>query len=104
LTTTKELTVVDLNDNGEMDMIDGEFEPFYPFGQFGARYDAGTNGGSITFFSTTGFLTDTMFSESQNEGFIRAYIYSLLPEGGDILIDDSKQEMSYSPHRAVIPA
>lgn len=103
VTTTKELTVVDLNDNGIMDQHNGDFEPFYPYGPFGARYDAGTNGGSISFFSTTGFFTDSMYSEAQNEGFLRAYLYSLIPNGGDILLDDSKQMYSYSPHRSVIP-
>jgi hypothetical protein len=104
VTTTKELTIVDMNDNGIMDQHNGEFEPHYPYGAFGARYDAGTNGGSITFFSTTGMFTDSMYAESQNEGFLRAYLYSLLPEGGDLLLDDSKQMMSYSPHRKIIPA
>jgi len=103
VTTTKDLTIVDLNDNGIMDSANGEFEPHYPYGAFGASYNAGTNGGSITFFSTTGMFTDSMYAESHNEGFLRAYLLSLIPEGGDLLLDDSKQIMSYSPHRAVIP-
>lgn len=102
-TTTMELTTVDLNDDGAMGMYNGEFEPYVPFGPIGVRYKIGEKGGSITTFSTTGFLTDTMYGEASNEGFIRAYILSMLPEGGDVVLDDSKQIHSYSPHTLEIP-
>ena len=104
LTTTKDLTIIDLNDNGEMDQHDGEFEPYVPYGPIAVKYDIGTSGGSITYISTTGIFTDSMFSEASNEGFIRAYLLSLIPEGGDVVLDDSKQLHRFSPHTTVIPS
>jgi hypothetical protein len=103
LTTTKNLTIIDINDNGEMDMANGEFEPHVPFGPFAARYDIGDNGGSITYFSTTGLFTDSMFDEAENEQFLKAYLFSLLPTGGRVVLDDSKQVRGTSPHTMVIP-
>ncbi len=104
LTTTKNLTIIDLNDNGEMDQLDGEFEPHVPYGPIAVKYDIGTSGGSITYISTTGIFTDSMFSEANNEGFIRAYLLSMIPDGGDVLLDDSRQLHRFSPHTTVIPS
>ena len=102
-TTTMELTIVDLNDDGKMGMHNNEFEPHIEYGPFGVKYAIGDKGGSITTFSTTGFLTDTMYSEASNEGFFRGYILSMIPDGGDVVLDDSKQAHSYSPHTYEIP-
>jgi hypothetical protein len=103
LTTTKQLTVIDMNDNGEMDLEEENKDLYSPYGPIGVEFSAGDNGGSVTYFSSTGHLTDSMFSELENEDFIRSYLLTLIPNGGDILLDSSKQLTDYSPHTAVIP-
>ena len=103
LTTTKELTVIDMNENGEMDLEEGNEDIYQAYGPVAAEFDVGENGGTITYFSSTGIFTDSMFSEAENEEFLREYLLSLIPDGGRILLDDSKQTGEYSPHTAVIP-
>jgi hypothetical protein len=103
LTTTKNLTVIDMNDNGEMDVQADNMDIYSPYGPIGVEFNLGEKGGKVTYFSTTGIFTDSMFSEAQNEEFIRSYILSLIPGGGDVKYDDSKQQTPYSPHTTVIP-
>jgi len=103
VTTTKNLTIIDMNDNGEMDQTDGVFEPHVPYGPIAVQYSIGEKGGSITYFSSSGLFTDSMLQEGDNEDFIRVYLLSLLPEGGVVLMDDTFQLHGYSPHTAVIP-
>jgi len=98
--TTKQLTVVDLNDNWQMDL---EGDKYLQFGDMMVEYDIGSNGGKITYITTTGIFTDNVFERSENEAFIRAYLYSLLPTGGDVILDNSNQWGRYSPHTAVLP-
>ncbi len=104
LTTTKNLTVIDMNENDEMDLQDDNKDIYAPYGPMAVEFNVGNSGGKITYFSSTGLFTDSMFSETENEGFIRDYIRSLIPLGGDVLLDNSKQTTSYSPHTAVIPS
>jgi hypothetical protein len=98
--TTKQLTVVDMNNNWIMDL---EGDKYTPFGDIAIEYDIGSNGGRVTYISTTGFFTDNVFDQSQNEGFIRGYIYSLIPDGGEVIYDPSHQWNRYSPHITVLP-
>ena len=98
--TTKQLTVVDLNDNWQMDL---EGDKYIQFGDIMVEYDIGTNGGRITYVTTTGLFTDNIFEMYQNEAFIRAYLYSLLPTGGDVVLDTSKQWERFSPHTEILP-
>ena len=98
--STKQLTVVDINNNWQMDL---EGDKYIPFGDMVIEYDIGTNGGRVTYVSTTGFFTDNVFDLYENEGFIRGYIYSLIPGGGDVIYDPSHQWNSYSPHTTVLP-
>ncbi|MGA1793381.1 MAG: hypothetical protein ACMUHM_05475 [Thermoplasmatota archaeon] len=98
--TTKQLTVVDLNDNWQMDL---EGDRYLQFGDMMVEYDIGTNGGKITYVTTTGLFTDNVFELEENEAFIRAYLYSLLPTGGDVVMDTSNQWGKYSPHTEVLP-
>ncbi len=104
LTTIKNLTVIDMNENGEMDLQDDNKDLYAPYGPMAVEFNVGDSGGKVTYFSSTGLFTDSMFSETENEEFIREYIRSLIPLGGDVLLDDSKQTTSYSPHTAVIPS
>ncbi|MFO8052134.1 MAG: hypothetical protein R6V01_10635 [Thermoplasmatota archaeon] len=99
LTTTKMLTVVDTNDNWQMDLED----IYMQYGTIGVRFEAGDNGGSITFISSTGLFTDNVFDRYQNGDFLLTYLGSMLPDGGKVLLDQSKQITSYSPHTEVIP-
>jgi len=99
LKTTKQLTVVDRNDNGIQDLED----LFMPFGAIAVEYSVGENGGGVVYFSSTGLFTDNVFSLRDNEQFVRSYILTLLPEGGDLILDQSKEAQGRSPHRAVIP-
>ncbi|MDG6225404.1 MAG: hypothetical protein QCI82_07815 [Candidatus Thermoplasmatota archaeon] len=98
LKTTKQLTVVDLNRNYVQELSD----LYKPFGPIAVEYQLGDNGGGIVFFSTTGLFTDNVFKLEDNEAFTRSYIVTLLPEGGSILFDPSKQASSRSPHRTVL--
>lgn len=98
LKTTKRLTVVDLNRNYVQELSD----LYMPFAPIAVEYQLGENGGGITFFSTTGLFTDNVFKLEDNEAFTRSYIITLLPEGGSILLDPSKQASSRSPHRTVL--
>ncbi|MBN1538511.1 MAG: hypothetical protein JW939_00060, partial [Candidatus Thermoplasmatota archaeon] len=98
--TTKKLTVIDMNDNWKMDL---EGDRYSEFGDMMIEYDIGSNGGKITYISTTGLFTDNVFDKYENEEFIRAYIHSLIPNGGRVLLDTSKQWERYSPHVTVLP-
>ncbi|MBN1390310.1 MAG: hypothetical protein JXA22_06690 [Candidatus Thermoplasmatota archaeon] len=98
--TTKQLTVVDLNDNWQMDL---EGDNYIPNGRIMIEYDIGATDGKVTYISTTGLFTDNVFDRYQNEEFIRAYLYTLIPSGGRIMLDTSKQWERYSPHVAVLP-
>ncbi len=98
--STKQLTVIDMNDNWQMDFM---IDKYVAFGDFVVEYDAGPNGGRVTYISTTGLFTDNVYGLYQNEGFVRGYIYSLLPEGGDVIYDPSYQWNKYSPHTTVLP-
>lgn len=99
--TTKQLTVIDLNDNWQMDSPN--VDKYKEYGDIAVYYDIGDNGGRITYISTTGFFTDNVFDQYENEGFIRGYIYSLIPDGGEVVYDPSHQWNRYSPHITVLP-
>jgi len=100
LTTTKNLTVIDLNDNWKMDLVEDKYKPYGPVG---VEFDIGSKGGRITYISTTGFFTDNVFDLYDNEAFIRSFIYNSIPQGGDVILDPSKQVNRYSPHTDVLP-
>jgi hypothetical protein len=100
MTTTKNLTVIDMNDNWQMDLVDDKYKPYGPVG---VEFDIGSNGGRITYISTTGFFTDNVFDLYDNEVFIRGFIYNSIPQGGDVILDPSKQVNRYSPHTDVLP-
>jgi hypothetical protein len=99
--TTKTLTVIDMNDNWQMDGIG--VDKFSDHGAICVEYSIGSNGGKVTYISTTGFFTDNVFDLYENEDFIRGYIYSLIPDGGDVIYDPSYQWNRYSPHTTVLP-
>lgn len=105
--TTKELTVIDMNSNGEMDLGDPDkkesSDQFKPYGAIAVEYAIGENGGGILFVSTTGFFTDNVFNRWDNDDWFKNYLYSILPEGGTVLLDPSKQMYNYSPHLVKIP-
>ncbi len=100
MTTTKNLTVIDQNDNWQMDLVEDKYKPYGPVG---VEFDIGTSGGRITYISTTGFFTDNVYDLYDNEAFIRGFIYNSIPQGGDVILDQSKQVNRYSPHTAVLP-
>ncbi|MFW3146926.1 MAG: hypothetical protein ACMUIE_08965 [Thermoplasmatota archaeon] len=97
--TTKYLTVEDVNGNWQMD--NDPPDRFLPYGNISVEYDAGD--GSVTYISSTGLFTDNVFNRYQNGDFVISYIYSLIPQGGDVLVDLSKQNTSTSPHNVKIP-
>ena len=95
-----ELTVIDLNENWEMDLED----KYTPYGAIGIRFLLGENGGSILYLSTTGIFTDNIYNSWENEDFVKKYIFTSLPEGGgDVLLDSSKQVSENSPHTLILP-
>jgi hypothetical protein len=100
MTTTKNLTVIDQNDNWQMDLVEDKYKPYGPVS---VEFDIGTKGGRITYISTTGFFTDNVYGLYDNEVFIRGFIYNSIPQGGDVILDNSKQVNRYSPHTDVLP-
>jgi hypothetical protein len=99
LKTTKVLTVIDLNDNYVQELTD----KYSPYGTIAVGYNVGTNGGSIVYFSTTGVFTDNVIRLGNNKAFLRDLSRVLLPEGGDLILDQSKEVRSTSPHRTILP-
>jgi hypothetical protein len=98
------LTVIDNNDNDEMDLED----TFRSYGPVCVEVRIGSNGGIIQYYSTSGMFTDNVMdittgSQRNNERFVMANIAHLLPTGGHIYYDPSKQAKAYSPHNELLP-
>ena len=108
LSTTKELTVIDMNSNGEMDAIDHDThesqDKFSEDGAIAVEYGIGDNGGGILYVSTSGLFTDNVFARWDNDDWLKNYLYSIIPQGGDVMLDSSKQAYNYSPHLVKIPS
>jgi hypothetical protein len=99
INTLKQLTVIDENGNGEMDLED----TYRPYGPIGVEYRIGDNGGGILYVSTTGMFTDNVFTLRDNGEWLKNYLFNWLPQGGDVILDQSKQNYNYSPHLVKIP-
>ncbi|MEA3557969.1 MAG: hypothetical protein U9R75_01820 [Candidatus Thermoplasmatota archaeon] len=99
--TTKMLTVVDMNNNWSIDNDPPDM--YLKFGDMGVEFNTGPGGGMITYISSSGLFTDNVFERFQNGDFVLSYIHSLIPDGGDVILDHSKQTTSYSPHTFIIP-
>lgn len=98
------LTVIDNNDNEEMDLED----TFRSYGPVCVEVDIGTNGGVVQYFSTSGIFTDNVMDiqtggQKNNERFVLANLDHLLPSGGHIYYDPSKQTNAFSPHNEILP-
>lgn len=100
LTSTKELTVVDMDQDWVMEPDD----LYKPYGPFGIEFAVGNNGGGLLYVSTTGLFTDNVFGEYDNEEWLLSYLSQFIPKGGDVLLDTGKQANSYSPHLVLIPS
>ncbi|MCK5773792.1 MAG: hypothetical protein KAH57_08380 [Thermoplasmata archaeon] len=101
LTTSKLLTVIDMNENEVQDM---DTDKYTPHGPIAIEYRIGSNNGGIVYISSTGLFTDNVFHLKNNEAWFRAYLTQFLPTGGKVLLDTSKQMSSMSPHNENIPA
>lgn len=108
LTTTKQLTIIDVNGNGEIDGVDNSTEEFIDifraYGTIGVEYMIGSNGGGILYVSSTGLFTDNAFKLKDNGAWLKSYLYQWLPEGGSVILDQSKQDYNYSPHLITLPS
>ncbi len=98
------LTVIDQNGNDEMDLED----TFRSYGPVCIEVRIGSSGGIIQYYSTSGIFTDSVMDilsgdQKNNERFVRANLGHLLPSGGHIYYDPSKQTHDRSPHNEVIP-
>ena len=102
LTTSKQLTVIDMNENEVID--DDPPDKFAPKGPIAIEYRIGSNDGGIVYISSTGLFTDNVFDLKNNEAWFRAYLAQFLPSGGRVMLDTSKQMNSMSPHDETIPA
>ncbi len=102
LATSKQLTVMDMNENEIID--DDPPDKFAPYGPIAIEYRIGSNDGGIVYISSTGLFTDNVFDLKNNEAWFRAYLTQFLPSGGRVLLDTSKQSSSMSPHDEAIPA
>ena len=101
LKTSKQLTVIDMNENEIQDM---DTDKYAPYGPIAIEYRIGSNNGGIVYISSTGLFTDNTFDLKNNEAWFRAYLTQFLPSGGRVLLDTSKQSSSMSPHDETIPA
>ncbi len=101
LATSKQLTVIDMNENEIQEM---DTDKYAPYGPIAIEYRIGSNDGGIVYFSSTGLFTDNTFDLKNNEAWFRAYLTQFLPSGGRVLLDTSKQSSSMSPHDETIPA
>ncbi|MCD6383596.1 MAG: hypothetical protein J7L88_03970 [Thermoplasmata archaeon] len=60
------------------------------------------NGGTFLFVSSSGLFTDNVFTMYDNKEFLEAYIKMVLPGGGIIYMDDTKQTKGISPHNVLL--
>jgi len=59
-------------------------------------------GGTMLFVSSSGLFTDNVFDSYDNRAFLRAYFASILPGGGRVYFDDTKQLFGISPHNVIL--
>lgn len=59
-------------------------------------------GGTMLFVSSSGLFTDNVFDSYDNRAFLRAYFASVLPGGGRVYFDDTKQLFGISPHNVIL--
>ena len=93
----EQVTVCDRNRNYVLEV--SEYTPWVPFA---VQVTCGE--GRILFFSNTGLFTDKMieYNKYENKAFINKMISTLVPEGGHIYYDQSKQVSEFSGH-AILP-
>lgn len=89
----EQVSVCDRNHNYVMEV--SEYTPWVPFA---VQVTCGE--GSMLFFSDTGLFTDKMveYNKYENKAFINKMISTLVPEGGHIYYDQSKQVSEFSGH------
>lgn len=88
---------IELNGDGQESMGDA----FFAVAPVAVEVNV-DGGGSMLFVSSSGLFTDNVFDRYDNRAFLRAYFASILPGGGRIYFDDTKQSRGISPHNVIL--